>query len=129
MDTIRVMNLDQKSRFLMLGPCSSGGTSPFFACTHRHTHTHTDTHTHTQTHTTAPCSLCLPRAWHSTHTHTQTHTHTHRHTRQLPVVSVYRLHGIRNSHHLRFLSKQSMQLRTRHHTSHKDKGTKDERTI
>lgn len=31
MDTIRVMSLDQKSRFLMLGPCSSGGNSPFFA--------------------------------------------------------------------------------------------------
>ena len=30
MDTMRVMSLDQKSRFLMLGPCSSGGTG--FAC-------------------------------------------------------------------------------------------------
>lgn len=27
METMRVMSLDQKSRFLMLGPCSSGGTA------------------------------------------------------------------------------------------------------
>lgn len=33
METMRVMSLDQKSRFLMLGPCSSGGTA--FDWTHR----------------------------------------------------------------------------------------------
>lgn len=31
METISVMSLDQKSRFLMLGPCSSGGTVPCLA--------------------------------------------------------------------------------------------------